>query len=267
MSDEIENTEIEEQEPMSKHQFYFDTPLYEVVLRADIEENLFSGDVDGYNHFSSFDTTFSIEKSRIGDNTWSAYYNFHTVTLKCKRNDNDKLRFFIYLNDEVVVKVGQYPSLADIQFSELGKKYDKVLDEDSLFEFKRAIGLAAHGTGVGSFVYLRRIFEKLIFQTFDANKDSLGAEKKDFAPMCMEDKVELLKDHLPSQLVEMKSVYSILSKGIHQLSENECLAYFEPLKLSIELVLDQKIEMDLKKQRDEKVKDEIKNINAKLGKK
>ena len=83
----------------------------------------------------------------------------------------------------------------------------------------------------------------------------------------MENKVELLKSHLPSQLVEMKSVYSILSKGVHHLSENECLAYFEPLKLSIELILDQKIEMDLKRQRDERVKEGIQNINTKLGKK
>lgn len=267
MSDGQEQNETEVKEPMSKHQFYFDAPLYEVIGLSEVESDFMTRgvDVDGYNSISGFDTTYSIEVTHIGyhDNDYNGFY---AVLLTCKRKNNDRLRFFLLKGKDFVMKIGQYPSLADIQFSELGKKYDRVLDEDSLFEFKRAIGLAAHGTGVGSFVYLRRIFEKLIFQTFDAHKSTLGVEKKDFAPMRMEDKVELLKAHLPSQLVEMKSIYSILSKGIHQLSENECLAYFEPLKLSIELVLDQKIEMDVKRQRDERVKDEINNIHTKLGK-
>lgn len=259
---EIEETKIV---PLTKHQFYFDTPLYEVLSVSGIDENFLTGDVDGYNSNEGYETTFTITNRQIGDYQ-TDYYSFYRVTLTCKRNGKDKLRFFIFYDGEVVVKVGQYPSLADLQFSELGKKYDKVLDADSLFEFKRAIGLAAHGTGVGSFVYLRRIFEKLIFQTFDLHKETITIEKKDFAPMRMEDKVELLKDYLPSQLVEMKSVYSILSKGIHQLTEPECLAYFEPLKLSIELILDQKIELELKRQRDEKVKQGIQDIQAKLGK-
>src|SRR3989338_2436633 len=244
-----DNTEVEVKEPMTKHQFYFDTPLYEVLALNEVEKSFMSGDVDGYYPLSNFDTTFEIDSNHIGYHD-SVYNNFYIIK-----------------NGDFVLKVGQYLSLADIQFAELGKKYNNVLDKDSLAEFKRAIGLAAHGIGVGSFVYLRRIFEKLISQTFDAHKDTLGIEEKAFVPTRMEDKVELLKSYLPSQLVEMKSVYSILSKGVHQLSENECLAYFEPLKLSIELILDQKIEMDLKRQRDERVKEGIQNINTKLGKK
>jgi len=259
-----ENTE---KQLITKSQFYFDTPLYQVVGLNEIEKDFMSNssDVDGYNSISGFDTTYSIEASYIGyhDNDFKG---FHTILLTCKRKNNDKLRFVVLRGQDFVMKVGQYPSLADIQFAEIGKKYDKVLDEESLFEFKRAIGLAAHGTGVGSFVYLRRIFEKLIFETYKKHKNTLGVEEKDFVSKRMEDKVEVLKSYLPSQLVEMKSIYSILSKGLHELSEEECLAYFEPLKLSIELILDQKIEMDLKKQRDQKVKDEIQNIHKKLGK-
>ena len=37
-------------------------------------------------------------------------------------------------------------------------------------EFTKAIGLAANGVGIGSFVYLRRIFENLVFQAFDEAK-------------------------------------------------------------------------------------------------
>lgn len=259
-----ENTE---KKILTKSEFYFDIPLYQVVALSEIEKDFMSNsaDVDGYNSISGFDTTYRIEATHIGyhDNDFKG---FHTILLTCKRKNNDKLRFFVVRGQDFVMKVGQYPSLADIQFAEIGKKYDKVLDEGELFEFKRAIGLAAHGTGVGSFVYLRRIFENLIFETYTEHKSTLGVGEKDFIFKKMEEKVEVLKSHLPSQLVEMKSVYSILSKGLHELSEEECLAYFEPLKLSIELILDQKIEMDLKKQRDVRVKDEIQNIHKKLGK-
>jgi hypothetical protein len=265
MQNEGTNDNTESKQLISKHQFCFDIPLYKVLRLDEIEHNFMEGDVDGYNAASEFETTFEIMTKSLGA-SYTYYSGFYLVTLTCKRNGSDKIRFFIYKNDVVVVKHGQFPSLADIQFAEIGKKYDKVLDDESLYEFKRAIGLAAHGVGAGSFVYLRRIFEKLITQTYSDNKGDLEIEKQDFITKRMEDKVELLKDYLPSQLIEMKSVYSILSKGVHELSEQKCLAYFEPLKLSIELILDQKIEMDVKQKRDQKVKQEILNIHKNLGK-
>lgn len=260
------NMEKEMKEPMTKHQFYFDTPLYDVIATSEIEKNFMDGTVDGYNHISGFDTTYEIYESNIG-NSDNDYRGFYRVTLTCKRNGSDKLRFFILLGKDWVMKVGQWPSLVDIQFEELGKRYKNVFREKPLAEFKKAIELAAHGTGIGSFVYLRRIFENLISDVFSEHEAVININADDFEKKWMKDKIDLLKDYLPSQLLEMKPVYSILSKGIHQLSEQECLTYFEPLKLSIVLILDQKIEMDLKRQRDEKVKQEIQNIHTKLGKK
>lgn len=37
----------------------------------------------------------------------------------------------------------------------------------------------------------------------------------------VEDKIKLLKDYLPQMLVDNKVVYGIMSKGIHELSEEE----------------------------------------------
>ena len=163
------------------------------------------------------------------------------------------------------MKIGQLPSLADLQFSEIGKKYDKVLPEEDLKNLKKAIGLVAHGAGAGSFVYLRRIFENLIFETYKDNTPALGITEADFKTQRMEDKVEVLKKFLPSQLVEMKSIYSILGKGVHELSEEECLRYFAPLKLSIELILDQKIENKEKLERDALVKKQLQDIHQQLA--
>ena len=80
----------------------------------------------------------------------------------------------------------------------------------------------------------------------------------------MVDKVELLKNYLPNQLLEMKNVYKVLSKGVHELSEQECLKYFPALKLSIELILEQKIEMEAKRKQDEEVKRQLEEINKEI---
>jgi len=50
----------------------------------------------------------------------------------------------LLVNETSVSKIGQYPSLADIQFTELGKKYNKVLPKEDLKNFKKAIGFHSH---------------------------------------------------------------------------------------------------------------------------
>lgn len=259
--DNKEQQKIEEK--VSKHEFYFETPLYNIIKVSKLEDDLFEGDVDAYNSASGFDTTYEIYSSRIDYND-NDYKGFYTVTLTCKRKGEDKLRFFVFKNSEIVIKLGQYPSLADVQFAEIGKKYNQFLSEQELKDFKKAIGLAAHGYGAGSFVYLRRIFENLINKTFKTNKSTIKTSEDDFRKMWMVNKVELLRDYLPSQLLEMKSVYKILSKGVHELSEQECLKYFPALKLSIELILEQKIEIEAKRKRDKEVKRQLEKINKEI---
>ncbi|MEI6843018.1 MAG: hypothetical protein WCK48_00690 [bacterium] len=257
---------------MSKHDFYFETPLYEVVSISELEKNAFGGDVDAYSAKNSTETTYSI--SIDSTDTWSDWsaekgnsvdVGFFLITLKCKRKDNDVIRFIVFRNREIVMKIGQWPSLADLQFAEIGKKYDKVLPVEDLKNLKKAIGLVSHGAGAGSFVYLRRIFEKLILETYTNNAGATKISEIDFKKQRMLDKVETLKTFLPSQLVEMKGVYSILSKGVHELTEEECLRYFAPIKLSIELILDQKIEEAKKNEKDAMVKKQLQQIQQEIA--
>jgi len=245
---------------ITKHEFYFENPLYDVVENERLGEKLFSGDVDAYSAKNKIDTTYRIEEECEEIHSGSYRYKLHKITLGCKRKDDDELIFFVYSDNEKIIKIGQLPSMVDIQFAKISKKYDRVLSKESLKEFKRAIGLAAHGVGVGSFVYLRRIFEGLIYESFNEHEQDLRLGIEDFLKKRMEEKIELLKDYLPTQLIEMKNIYSILSKGIHELDEQECLQYFSALKLSIELILDQKIEMEIKRKKDEEVKKQIQDI-------
>ena len=78
----------------------------------------------------------------------------------------------------------------------------------------------------------------------------------------MDDKIKFLKGNLPAFLVENHSIYGILSKGIHELSEEDCKNYFTILRESIELILDEKLEQLQK----DKKKKEIRSALSKICK-
>jgi len=180
----------------------------------------------------------------------------------CTRNEEHKLKIYFRVTSEGFEKIGQYPSIASIE-DNIIKKYKKVLNSDYV-EFSKAIGLYSHGIGIGSFVYLRRIFENLIFETFAETETKLGVEKADFEKLRMNEKIDLLKDYLPNFLVRNSKLYSILSVGIHSLSENECLDYFEPVKVGIELILDEKIEEIERLIKIKEAEDKLTKLNSKL---
>ena len=75
----------------------------------------------------------------------------------------------------------------------------------------------------------------------------------------MSDRIGMLAHRLPEFLVENKSMYGILSKGIHELSEQECLEAFPIVKLGIEIILDANLEETARKK---KITDAKKKIEA-----
>jgi hypothetical protein len=127
--------------------------------------------------------------------------------------------------------------LADIANDE-SKTYRSVLTQEDSSEFHKAIGLAAHGVGIGSFVYLRRIFDRLVISRF-AEFKTVEAWTNDDFPKSMAERVAFLHAHLPPFLVENSRIYSILSLGLHELDEATCLRFFDVLKASIVLILDE----------------------------
>lgn len=172
--------------------------------------------------------------------------DIHILKFFCSRNSKHSLLFFLKSDQSLVgeitlTKIGQFPSTADIT-NEDTKKYFKVLGRDGSGEFNKAIGLVSHGVGIGSFVYLRRIFENLIEEAHNEAKGEMDWNEDEYLRARMNEKVGLLREHLPEFLVQHKSLYSILSKAIHELSEEECLEMFPIVRNGIELILDEKIE-------------------------
>lgn len=160
------------------------------------------------------------------------------MALACTRDAKHQFFFFFRVWQDKIAKVGQSASLADLQIAAV-KKYRTLLGDDRFRELTRAIGLHAHGVGIGAFVYLCRIFEDLISAASHEASKTPGWDQEAFARGRMDDKMLALKGHLPDFLVENRGMYSILSRGIHDLSEQDCLAFFAPVRAGIELILDE----------------------------
>ncbi len=183
---------------------------------------------------------------------------FH-VPFVCTKECSHTLKFFFCVEGGEIIKAGQYPSLADLRKGELSR-YRKCLDKERYAELNRAIGLSAHGVGIGSFVYLRRLIEYLLERArAEASKDGSWDERA-YDQARIVEKIRLLEHHLPRFLTENRKIYSVLSKGIHELSEEECLEYFEPLRVSIELMLDEEIQREERKAKESKAKSSLSRI-------
>jgi hypothetical protein len=231
--------------------YYFETPLYEALTATVVQIKSFLWQpfaIDGYCPFCRRASTFYKPPGEIKPNYTDAYFlqmvEFHRQDLPCVRDqDNHVLRVHSMLSAGTLQKIGQYPSFADIAVDE-SKEYSKLLSKEDTAEFHKAVGLAAHGVGIGSYVYLRRIFERLIWKRFHEFKDAEKWDEAAFRTLRMKEKIELLKNHLPEFLVKNAKLYSILSLGVHELDEKDCLAFFPVLRQSTIWILEQ----DKKKQ-------------------
>jgi hypothetical protein len=138
-----------------------------------------------------------------------------------------------------LAKIGQSPSMADIASGDV-VRFTGVLEEQDVTELQQAIRLHTHGAAIGAFVYLRRIFERLLDRHYDDYIEQLGPTD-DFAAMSIEDKVQLLDDFLPEEVVANRKVYAVLSKGIHALLEDECLLHYAVMYAAVVEILERDI--------------------------
>lgn len=271
---------------IDKKKFYFEDALYsktkisETELKEIFDLIFFSGKIDTYCPFCKTDSLFKAEpirakKKQSDINSWTNIisnfedfkkdYDFSyfrnsdfRINFKCLREEYlHFVHFYVRVENDSIFKIGQNPSIADLTNSFVTSKYKNILKSNIITEFNKAIGLFSHGIGIGSFVYLRRIFENLIFETEEQVKiDIENWDEDKFKNSKMNEKITLLKNYLPPFLVENKEIYGILSKGIHELDENTCKKIFPIVKVGIEFILDEKLakkEQSKKKKETEKL--------------
>jgi hypothetical protein len=233
--------------PPTPEQFYITYPLYKEFNFSEEHDSdgwqikYFGGTIDAYCPDCGSHSIFSHSPPQTSyeQDAWIRDHLFE-VTLVCSRDKKHQLYFLFRVRGRMMQKIGQFPSLATLNLYDV-RSYSSVLDKETLQELTKAIGLAAHGVGVGSFVYLRRIFENLVEQAHRIAMDEVEWDEAAYSNARTGEKILQLAHLLPKFLVDNRLMYGILSKGIHELTEDECLTAFPSVKLGIEIILDAKI--------------------------
>jgi len=126
-------------------------------------------------------------------------------------------------------KVGQHPSVE--HFAEPNTEYSGIISSERLSELALANRLYEQNIGAGSFVYLRKIFEAMISETYIEHVSSGQDDVDAFNKLRLKDKAKKIKEFLPPFINNHHAnIYAILSEGVHCLTEEQCLEHFELLK-------------------------------------
>lgn len=217
--------------------------IFKLVKKGQIEHN-------------SYATSVELQNQQIP---------FGIIHFACTRNTSHYLGVIFILGKNELLKIGQYPSKADIEFPDWDK-YSEIIPAKVLQDIKRACGLASHGIGAGSYVYLRRAIEYLLNNAIKHAIDQKIFKEDDFKGLRVIEKIEKLKDFLPKILFENKEAYSILSKGVHELSEEDCLSSFELIQSTIQLILDEILSEKLKNEKEKIIRKNIAETHQKMKK-
>lgn len=182
------------------------------------------------------------------------------VVFRCTRNASHYITFALASRrGGGHMKVGQWPSLAKIGHGEL-RDYGAALSDVDREELAKAIGLHAHGVGAGAFVYLRRILERFVREAESEaeNPESLDPRAK------MVDRIKALKGALPDFLTDNKFIYSILSKGIHELPEETCRTAFPVVRSALELIVEERLARKRKAAAQERTRKNLSELQQQL---
>ena len=168
-----------------------------------------------------------------------------------------------HFNSLLLIKVGQFPSFRDLQLFDT-KKYRNILGK-KYGDYTLALALYADGIGAGAFVYLRRIMESLVEEIHQtcakecSEKAATGVgapfDEAAYGQSRFNDKIDFLekefsKKIIPDELNDIRGlIYGVISKGVHELSENDCLQLFPAARFIIDSLIEEKIQQREKKER------------------
>lgn len=165
-----------------------------------------------------------------------------------------------HLSSLLLIKVGQYPSLKDLQLFGT-QKYKSILKRN-YSEYTLALALYADGVGVGSFIYLRRILEHLVIKAYKelTKTKEYIIDENIFKSKSFNEKIDYLEKEcgitiIPSELGDIRNrIYGVISNGVHNANDEECLKLFPATKYIIDSILETQIQQREKEKRLDEVK-------------
>lgn len=190
----------------------------------------------------------------------------HTLLLdlRCSRDTRHVAALVFRYRDGSITKIGEFPSRRDRAGEEL-REFRKELSSSDYLDLNAAVGLDSHGVGAGALVYLRRIFERRLAKAALQRKESDPSwDFEAWRYRRVDDKIKELGEELPPSLVRNKQVYGVLSKGIHELEEDECRTHFALLRACVEAILEEEIEERRRERRADEIAKELANLSSKL---
>ncbi|MEQ8321214.1 MAG: hypothetical protein RH946_13170 [Rhodospirillales bacterium] len=257
-TDEVETTTEYPELP----DFCFNQPLYNELefsgengyrkflkfIRWTGQYDAYCTECDRHSVFTNEYTTKKTENPLLVSANGIKPAGLHPVIFACTRDPSHYIIFLLYQYEETLQKIGQVPSLAETQLGELNK-FRSILDRETSGEFHKALGLSAHDVGIGAFVYLRRVLERLIEKREAIAISDGSLLKEQIEGKRIAERIKQLRGHLPDLLVDNPKIYSVLSKGVHELEEKECLAVFPALRDLMFFILEEDLENETKRSR------------------
>ncbi len=189
--------------------------------------------------------------------------NFLLKCFNCSANSSHKILIGFYIDDKNIVKISEYPSRYD-SVRDNFNKYNKILKKDKLDELAKASQLESNGYAIAASLYYRRIFENIILRTFLDSSIPDKIDESEFRKKRMEDKIKYVKSFLPNYFNDNPSIYSILSKAVHELKEEECREYLPIVSTIIFYSLDEAVDKRNKELRKKEFAKKSKEIYSNL---
>lgn len=213
------------------------------------------------NHSSNSMGTF-----KKSDTSTFYYPNIISVVYKCPSCDKKIFVEFMFL-DNYMMKIAQYPALCEVSREELKKfQKNKLIDKEYFKEIQKAEVCAGDGYFVAAFTYMRRVFENLIKNIFNDNQQNISVPYEEYMKKRTDEKIKLIKDYLPIDDDVYIPLFSLLSEGIHTLTEDECAENYKLLKsVLLELLVTFKAKKEQEERR-KQIKDLLAERKAKLKK-
>lgn len=181
-----------------------------------------------------------------------------TLSVVCGRNDEHRADFHFVTERSVLtamqalerlegkkappdlvwlVKIGQHPSLTDFQLGDL-REFEEGMTKEQRKEFVRATNSTAHGFFVAACVYFRRVFESVLKEAkIEYMKQHSKSAWPEFEQARTDERIRLLREHLPPFMSEHPELYGVLSLGVHELTEEQCAGELPMLRQAIELIM------------------------------
>ena len=195
------------------------------------EKRIFKcGDIDKIGYGLNADLT-TRNKAVLTESNLLIIYKF-----SCEYNHRFKM-IMETLGDNELIKIGQFPS--PMFFSDkINNDVFKILDKNEKSYYMLSVKSHNNNLNIASFVYLRRVFESLL-------EKAIKQSNTNFDGMKTKDKIKhLVKEGLLNDMLMNTGynvLYSLLSDGVHNLSEEQCKEQYELLKSAVEIILEDEI--------------------------